>query len=251
MYLKELSIIDMHFRFLMMKMCSDMEHALKVYLIKNVEDNNKTDGYDIVEAFFHENGYIIPKIEAMSNAPFTADLVHKYFILEKIFDNKNYIKKYDTCPVWVLLELLSFGDFINFYKFYYHKNKQAHYPIGIINLIKSLRNAVAHNNCLLMNLSNKTTNPPALISNVVSKIRTIKSNQRKKRLSSRPILEFVCLLYIYNNIVSDKVKKHRIIELKHLFFVRMIEKKAFFQDNELLKSSYDFSYKIIRHFYGK
>lgn len=59
------------------------------------------------------------------------------------------------------------------------------------------------------------------------------------------MLEFVALLYTYNLVVSDKVEYHRIKELKDLFFNRMIEKKRFFQKNELLKSNYDFACKVI------
>ncbi len=35
-YLQELSTIDMHFRFIISKMCLDIEHALKVTLVKDI-----------------------------------------------------------------------------------------------------------------------------------------------------------------------------------------------------------------------
>ena len=35
-YLKELSTIDMHFRFLVTKMCLDIEHALKVQILNDI-----------------------------------------------------------------------------------------------------------------------------------------------------------------------------------------------------------------------
>ena len=47
-YLQELSTIDMHFRFIISKMCLDIEHALKVQILKDIENNPNTDGYDIV-----------------------------------------------------------------------------------------------------------------------------------------------------------------------------------------------------------
>lgn len=47
-YLQELSTIDMHFRFLISRMCLDIEHALKVQMIKDIEHDSTTDGYDIV-----------------------------------------------------------------------------------------------------------------------------------------------------------------------------------------------------------
>lgn len=49
-YLQELSTIDMHFRFIVSKMCLDIEHDLKVNLLKDVEQDNSTAGYDIVDS---------------------------------------------------------------------------------------------------------------------------------------------------------------------------------------------------------
>lgn len=63
------------------------------------------------------------------------------------------------------------------------------------------------------------------------------------------MLEFVSLLYTYNLIVSNQVKYHRIKELKSLFFDRMVQKKGFFQKNELIKSNYEFACKIIDAFF--
>ena len=73
-YLKELSIIDMHFRFLLFKMCSDLEHSLKVQMLKDIEYDNSTDGYDIVVSFLSQHSYIINKLEKTINSPFTKDL---------------------------------------------------------------------------------------------------------------------------------------------------------------------------------
>ena len=57
-YLQELSTIDMHFRFIVSKMCLDIEHALKVQMIKDIECDPSTDGYDIVDHFLSQNAYI-------------------------------------------------------------------------------------------------------------------------------------------------------------------------------------------------
>ena len=63
------------------------------------------------------------------------------------------------------------------------------------------------------------------------------------------MLEFTSLLYVYKSVVSDKVKYHRIKELKNLFYKRMPEKKEYFKDNELIKSNYTFACKIICAFF--
>lgn len=186
---------------------------------------------------------------------FTNDLIHKYFTLECVYNTtkkkkENKIRIYDDCPAWVLLEILTFGDFIKFYDFYYSKRAFPKLPISILNLVKSLRNGAAHNNCILSNLAHGTSHAPRKISQEISNIPSINSNQRQKKLSCRPMLEFTCLLYVYKLVVSDKVKNHRIKELKILFFERMVQKKAFFKNNELIKSNYDFACKVISNFFS-
>lgn len=254
-YLKELSTIDMHFRFVVSKMCLDIEHDLKVKLLKDIESDPSTDGYDIVKNFLDQNAYIIGKLEATSASPFTSDLIHKYFTINCIFNHvkhkkENKITAYDDCPAWVLLEILTFGDFIRFYEFYYSSRKFPKLSTPVINLVKSLRNGAAHNNCILADLEHGTSNAPSEISQEIAKIKSINKNQRKKKLSCRPMLEFTCLLYVYKLVVSDKVKYHRIKELKDLFFTRIPEKKGFFKNNELITSNYHFACKVISAFFS-
>lgn len=249
-YLQELSTIDMHFRFLISKMCLDIEHALKVHMLKDIENDIKTDGYSIVATFLSRNNYIIGKLEATSASPFTSDLIRKYFTLQRTINpnngrRENKIVSYDDCPVWVLLEMLTFGDFIKLYEFYYSSRSYNKISTPIINLVKSLRNGTAHNNCILSDLAHGTSRAPSEISQAVSRISSINANQRKKKLSCRPMLEFTALLYTYNIVVSDKVKHHRTKELRDLFFIRMPEKKGFFTKNELIKSNYLFACKVI------
>lgn len=253
-YLQELSTIDMHFRFIVSKMCLDIEHDLKVKMLKDIESDPSTDGYDIVKSFLDQNTYILGKLEATSSSPFTSDLIHKYFTIQRIYNTakqkkENIIVAYDDCPAWVLLEMLTFGDFIKFYEFYYSSRSFPKLSTPVINLVKSLRNGAAHNNCILADLAHGTSRAPQEISQEISKIISINSNQRQKKLSCRPMLEFICLLYVYKLVVSDKVKYHRIKELKYLFFNRMPEKKSFFKSNELIKSNYEFACKVISAFF--
>lgn len=86
-YLQELSTLDMHFRFIVTKMCLDIEHALKVQMIKDIENDPSTDGYGIVDTFLSQNDYIVRKLEATSSSPFTSDLIRKYFTIQRIYNH--------------------------------------------------------------------------------------------------------------------------------------------------------------------
>ena len=51
-YLMELSTLDMHVRRLILHATLDIEHYLKVWLIREISEDPSEDGYDIVKRFF-------------------------------------------------------------------------------------------------------------------------------------------------------------------------------------------------------
>ena len=254
-YLKELSTIDMHFRMEIIHLCIDIEHDLKVKILQEVEKSN-IDGYSVVREFLAKNEGIVKKIAANCSSPFTCNLIQKYFTIEEEIEpikNKkvNIISKYDDCPIWVFLELITFGDLIYFYTFFCEQMEIR--PIiskSLLHLVKNLRNGCAHNNCILANLSAETSKTPPEISRAVSGIKIAK-DQRRKKLTCRPVLEFVTLLYVYDKLVSKKVKQKGFEKLYKLFTNRMLRNKEYFKDNELIKSTYDFSMKTLSFFYKK
>lgn len=230
-YLQELSTVDMHLRNLVTKMCIDIEHDLKVLLLENLENDAGEDGYDIVDNFLSNNPYIVGKIEAASASPFTGNLIKKYFMIQRVYNpqkgkSENKITAFD-CPAWVLMELLSFGDFIHFYEYYYGLKGSIPVDISMINLVKSLRNGCAHNNCIIADLNPGSSTAPAAIYRIIKKMSDINKNQRQKKLSCRAVLEFVSMLCVYDMVVSEKVKNTELMSLSNcLMFV--LEKKRDF-----------------------
>ncbi len=252
-YLTELATIDMHLRFIIMKMCIDIEHALKVNLIKDIESGSD-NGYIFAQTFLNAHPEIIRNIQKTSSSPYTSDLIAKNFTLNSIQLTsglcKNEIIDFSNCPIWVLVELLSFGDFIKCYDEYYSSLGTQHIPKGVMHLVRSIRNCCAHNNCLINDLNIKnTSSAPQKISLFVSNVPTISRSQMRKKLSSRPILEFTAMLYVYNSVVSKNVSNNRTVELKNLFYNRMKQNSDFFKKNQVLISTYNFTNEIINFYF--
>lgn len=246
--LELLAIADTNLRMLLLRSCIDVEHDLKVELLHDVEKNPFEDGYSIVQKFIYYNNEVLDRIVRQEDKFFTGNLVSKYFEISRYPEapNLKHIITID-CPIWVLLELLSFGDFIKLYNFYYESYQQYDRMLqwDVINPVKDLRNACAHNNCILANLRpQNNTHPSATISQYVSKVEKVSKTTRKKKLASRPLFEICCLLYIENTYLSKGVReRHR--TYWDQWFSEVEEDKAVLSGNDLLKTSYEFLKKIV------
>ena len=254
-YLQELSSIDLQFRHAVTSMCLDIEHDLKIHLLKEIDADPNEDGYSIVKLFLLQNPYILDKLAATSGSAYTGELMHKYLSVSRNPNqsrrrNALTITAYDDCPVWVFLEFVTFGDFIRFYEFYYDSVNRPRLSTPVINAVRSLRNGCAHNNCMLADIERGSSRAPAEISQLVAGINTISATQRRKKLSSRLLMEIVCMLYAYQYATRDN-DGHRSLEAFILLLTtRMLQNKEHFQGNPLFSSSYDFICKIVVSMYG-
>lgn len=246
-YLQELSKIDMYLRNIITQMCIDVEHDLKVSLLSDLETNPNEDGYQIVIDFLNDpsNSYIHKNILQNRKSPFVGNLIDKYFT----FSPTNTIASCN-CPMWVLVEILSFGSIIKFYEFYYKRKNLHRLPIQctLLHLIRSLRNGCAHNNCLICDLSPEPgAQSPTILNRTYSNLKGIKNSALNKKLKCRFVMEFCALLFVYRHINAKNVMKYRLEELKNLFFKRMYKNRHFFRKNDVLTSTYFFLAKIIRN----
>lgn len=250
-YLTELSSLDMAFRSLILPMCIDIEHALKVKIVSVIEANPSEDGYTICDEFLAENPHIWESIEEKADSIFTGELIDKYFNLCYVFNSTDPTKvrtriQSCDCPVWVLVEIIGFNSLIKFISFYNRKypNSIAIDP-KILNPVRSLRNACAHNNCLLNNMRPCNTQPSPVISNFVSAISTIAKEERKKKLTCRPLFEFTCLMYLFKDLVSDSVRNRRMADLKRFADHRLSEHADYFTNNQIISTSLAFVKKLV------
>ena len=240
-YLKELSTMDMYFRKYIIKITLDIEHFLRTQLLRDLSENDDEDGYKIIKDFFIKYPYIEKNINEKNNKnSICGDLILKYK---------------DDFAIWNIAEVLSFGDFIKLYEMYYSKYPSEENISRYLWSVKFLRNAAAHNSCLLNSLRNPYNTRINLfkeINTFISKIDGISSDIRKRRMSNPIVNDFVVTLYVFNNVVkSQQIKKHSMEELKTLIDIRFIRNKSYFEKNQLIVSYYRFIKIIVDYFYSK
>lgn len=234
-YLQELSTIDMHLRYIVMEMCLDIEHAIKVKLISEVTNNSNEDGYEIVKKFLSvdNNINILKNIRGHKSGQYCKDLIEKY---------------YPFFPVWVFVELISFGNLMYLCTFY----KQL-YGVTIINnklmnTIRDIRNAAAHSNCLINKMTERldaTKQPNSEITNFVRSMPDISASSRAKNLNYTFTYSFITLIYVYDQLMPESAKKKRFRQLKEFMECRMIRNKDYFKSNTKIIGVYNFHKKVI------
>lgn len=217
-YLQELSTLDALFRKNVMKMVLDVEHFLKVQLMQDISDNDAEDGYTIVDEFLSFTaGKALDEIKQKSKNSYCADLVKKHK---------------DHFAIWSIIEVLSLGDFIELYNYYYSKYQDhPHINRNLLYPIKCLRNAAAHNNCLIHRLTppyTKEITPNKQLMRIVSQIPDMPKKTYKSKMENPTLHDFVALLEVYSKVVSPATAQYGIQSMKR-FSARCIKRKQYFK----------------------
>ncbi len=252
-YLKDMAIIDHRVRLLFFKIIIDIEHYLKIRILNLIENIEEENGYRAVNMYLEKdfNDEKFPK--KVHNSIFKK-VGSEYY--NKIFSKYDIDQdqQLENIPIWEFLEIITFGELVNFYEFFskeYNLTNELK-NIFILREIVKLRNAVAHNSCLLSDLDRKDNNyaPDYKIINYLNDCE-IGKETRSNKLSNSRIRQMTYALYMFNEIVtSEGIKKNVTKDINELFFERIIHHKEYYNNNGLLKSVYLYFKKIIEKNYN-
>ena len=256
-YLKELAILDMILRNIILNFTKDIEHHIKRQLINDIANESSEDGYTInIDAF--ELDYIKNKFNCIDRGyGYCQDLVEKYR---------------GQWAIWNVVEVLSMGDTITLYNYFYTKYPKYKSVTKYLYPVRLLRNAAAHNNCMINTLKKSYSSEVSLNLPVFSRLCTtdlvrpkdevatslnsgkyiITSSRLKKKMENALIGDVIVMLHAYAHIVtSETLKRKRFSELSDFINVRAIEHKDYFENNEPIKTTYQFFKQFLDFFISK
>lgn len=239
----DLAVIDSYLRMLILKLALNIEHFSKVYLLSMLEHCDDENATQIVNAYLeskpeNRRQEIRRELKRSMSSPYCMDLYDKY--------------KFPYMPVWVFIELISFGSFIDFYQFC-AKSFPSTIDTNLYYLLletKKIRNASAHNNCIINDLrspSKKNKAEKRKINFQLTKFLSslgIKQQSRRTKLANPRIYQIVVCLYTHAKIVSSKgVQESLLMELQT--FKSRLFKNFTYENSQPVSSTFNFLKTVI------
>ncbi len=195
--MKDLSTIDMHLKHLILKATLGIEHSLKVNVLKDIQERN-IDEFQLVRDYLSRFNRVLDVLNERRNSSYVKNLLSKY--------------PHPDYPIWVFLEVISFGEFVNFYRFYCETYNCGSLDYKILYSVRDIRNAAAHNNCIIHNFLDKSG---YYKKEVVSKVQVLVPGLRlgtiRDRLKNQSVQDFVSILIALDTVVMSKEFKKQLL----------------------------------------
>ncbi|WP_281731201.1 Abi family protein [Listeria innocua] len=164
-----------------------------------------------------------------------------------------YTKRKNNPPIWVLIELMSFGELIRFVEFYYDSNKYNKKLFTsafiLLKYTKNLRDSAAHSRPLLLDVVLQNQISPTQSATQYAENAGVGKLERRKLVSNKKIHDFICMLILHDKYIkSDAMKSDRKKELTNII-KRCTKRSHYYKEQaDLIKVHYILS-KILANYH--
>ena len=251
-HLHSLSSLDRRFRACFLAITLDIEHFARMEVLDKCEERGE-DGYAIVQDYLHtslnhkgrnsiEGGLKSRGADGDTHDEYSGDLIAKHLGQDEHLDRM---------PVWVFLETIEFRRFTDFYLFCAERwadeqMLQQHY---VLKSVKALRNACAHNSCILNGIggssaqSDKKANK--LVTDSLNEHGMRRSKSRRKKLSNIRTAQMAATLYADSLFCKRPHTKQRHAEMLGELRCAWKDAEGIFTKNPAITSFFDFFFKLV------
>lgn len=244
-HLLALASLDRDLRYALLPLTLDVEHAARTKLMRTVTERADEDGYSIC-------------------ADYMASLNHSernrrkgdVKMLERDIYCSGLLQKYGPdpakMPAWVLLELFSFGSFIDLYLFCAGRWNDAsmeneHY---LLRQAKSVRNACAHSSAMLNELRqiDRTVATDNGVEQAIAKA-GLSHRVRTARMESPRIKQIVTLMYLHSITIRQGTGRRHAIERMQSLKRQMASVVELMPTNDVVTSNLSFMMTLIDNWF--
>lgn len=270
--LNDLATIDMHFRYLFLKLSLDIEHNIKALLIKLITESDE-DGYEIVEEYkkFEIEGY--RKNLSKPEKGFSQEKIEKKLANYETIDKKlmesyksprdysyDLINKRKNKPsIWVLIELMSYGQLSFFINFYVESKKFKYRELSLAKSLlldsKNIRDSAAHSRPILFNIVGPNEfliphnkKPKLQIRNYLTQKCKLDDSVVDVKIRNLKIHDISALLYLHDHYINGEITRiERKKELVNLL-KRCRRKQDYYDNQSEFGKVYYMFIKIIKNY---
>ncbi len=235
-HLRALASLDRDLRYALLPLTLDVEHAARTKLIRTITERDDEDGYGICADYMaslnhSERNRRKGDVKMLMNDIYCSGLLAKY--------GTDPTKM----PAWVLLELFSFGSFIDLYRFCANRwNDQdmwdEHY---LLRQAKSVRNACAHSSNIAngFRLQEDQIKPNATMSAALAET-ALSHRARTSKMKNPRLKQIATLMYLHKRLVTEGTSRRRAIEDMQGLKAKMTSSLELLSSNDTVRSSVGF-----------
>lgn len=240
-HLKALASLDRDLRYALLPLTLDVEHAMRTKLVRIATEREDEDGYSIARDYIaslnhNERRRRESDVKSLEHDAYCGALVARYG------------SRPEAMPIWVLMELFSFGSFASLYLFCADRwddpaMRNEHY---MLRQAQFVRNACAHSSNLINGFGAKNSAVESNANVERALARTGLSHRvRTAKMRNPRLKQITTLMYLHSRIIPEGSGRQRANSNMTTLAVKMSEASTLFAGNDAIRSSLDFLTKIV------